>query len=475
MKKKEKKENLSKERHTASWIRLAVSAVFYMAFCFIFGVQMGADSRGYINMVSAREPVYPLFLWALRSVFGEASYLGIVILLQNILMAFAVWWSTEEIGKRFRLPGFVLAGMLAVHFGVACICQFLAERGAIYSNMIMTEGLTISLWLIFMILMFRAVLDRDGKAWILALLLAAVMMDTRKQMAVGYITICAAMFFGRMGKEAPGKYWKGLLVTVCGCVLSILLAMGGTRLYNYVLRGNFAQNTRDMNLVLTTTLYAADKEDASRIEEEAVRELFLLTMDKLEETESNYRFAGKGWRALEAHYEDHFDVITIDTTGDLYIDYAVERGFAKGIEAEQEADRMSAVIVRSLFADNIGTYLRIYEASILNGLINTVAKRSSLLDWYALAAYIGYIVLMLLCLRKEACRTEGMVGVFVLLAILVNVGVAAALIFCQTRYMIYNMALFYVAGILMLWKLIAAAREDREAEKREKGKLWTWN
>ncbi|MBO6299782.1 MAG: hypothetical protein J6N53_13155 [Lachnospiraceae bacterium] len=46
-----------------------------------------------------------------------------------------------------------------------------------------------------------------------------------------------------------------------------------------------------------------------------------------------------------------------------------------------------------------------------------------------------------------------MVGLFVLLAILVNVGVAAALIFCQTRYMIYNMALFYVAGILMLWKV----------------------
>ena len=460
MDKKEKDKKID-----ARWIRLACCVVFYLAFCFVFGVQMGADSRGYINMVSAREPVYPLFLWAFRSLFGENLYLWIVIILQNLIRAVAVWWSTEELGKRFSLPGIVQAGMIGVHFGVACICQFLAERGAIYSNMIMTEGITISMWLFFMILLFRAVLDRDKKAAVVALLLAAVMMDTRKQMAVGYITICAAMFFGRMGKETPGRYWKGLLVTVCGCVLSILLAMGGTRLYNYVLRGNFAQNTRDMNLVLTTTLYAADKEDATLIEEESVRELFVLTMEKLEETESNYRFAGSGWRALEEHYENHFDVITIDTTGHLYIDYAVERGFAEGIEAEQEADRMSAVIVRSLFADNLGTYLRIYGASILNGLINTVAKRSSLLDWYALAAYIGYIALMLMCLRKEACRTEGMVGVFVLLAVLINVGVAAALIFCQTRYMIYNMALFYVAGILMLWKIIAAIR-GTEKQKR---------
>ena len=438
---------------------------FYLAFCFVFGVQMGADSRGYINMVSAREPVYPLFLWAFRSLFGENLYLWIVIILQNLIMAVAVWWSTEELGKRFSLPGIVQAGMIGVYFGVACICQFLAERGAIYSNMIMTEGITISMWLFFMGLVFRVVLDENKKALVAALLLAAVMMDTRKQMAVGYITICAAMFFGRMGKDALKEYLKKLVIVVCGCVLSLVLALGGTRLYNFVLRGDFVQNTRDMNLVLTTTLYAADKEDATLIEEESVRELFVLTMEKLEETESNYRFAGSGWRALEEHYENHFDVITIDTTGHLYIDYAVERGFAEGIEAEQEADRMSAVIVRSLFADNLGTYLRIYGASILNGLINTVAKRSSLLDWYALAAYIGYIALMLMCLRKEACRTEGMVGVFVLLAVLINVGVAAALIFCQTRYMIYNMALFYVAGILMLWKIIAAIR-GTEKQKR---------
>ena len=465
MNKKEKRENFSKERHTAAWIRLAVCVVFYMVFCFIFGVQMGADSRGYINMVSAREPVYPLFLWAFRSLFGEKLYLWIVIVLQNLIMAVAVWWSTEEIGERFSLPGIVQAGMIGVHFGVACICQFLAERGAIYSNMIMTEGITISMWLFFMGLVFRAVLDENKKALVIALLLAAFMMDTRKQMAVGYITICAAVFFGRMGKDALKEYLKKLVIVVCGCVLSLVLALGGTRLYNFVLRGDFVQNTRDMNLVLTTTLYAADKEDAILIEEESVRELFVLTMEKLEETESNYRFAGSGWRALEEHYENHFDVITIDTTGHLYIDYAVERGFAEGIEAEQEADRMSAVIVSSLFADNLGTYLRIYGASFLNGLINTVAKRSSLLDWYALIVYIAYIALMIMCFRKEECRAAGMAGLFVLLAILVNVGAAAALIFCQTRYMIYNMALFYVAGILMLWKIIAAIR-GTEKQKR---------
>ena len=73
--------NIKDKKLDSSRIRLVCCIAFYLAFCFVFGVQMGADSRGYINMVSAREPVYPLFLWAFRSLFGENLYLWIVIIL----------------------------------------------------------------------------------------------------------------------------------------------------------------------------------------------------------------------------------------------------------------------------------------------------------------------------------------------------------------------------------------------------------
>ena len=47
------------------------------------------------------------------------------------------------------------------------------------------------------------------------------------------------------------------------------------------------------------------------------------------------------------------------------------------------------------------------------------------------------------------------IGGLVLLSIFFNVGLVSLVIFCQTRYTIYNMALFYIALILMLnewWK-----------------------
>lgn len=441
------------------WLPLAVCLLFYVAMCLIYGPQLGADSNGYIHMISAREPVYPLFLMVFRTVFGEAHYLYAVAFAQNLLMAFAVWYLTMYLRRRFAWKEWMTYAMIAMHFAVALLCQFAAGRASIYPNSILTEGVTLSLWLIFITFLLKALWEEQMRHAAYALLLAAVMMDVRKQMAVGYIVLFGTLLFGWIGQKG---YFKRM-AAVAGMILcSILLALGGTRLYNYVMRGDFTQNTRDMNLVLTTSLYIADKEDAALIGEPAVQELFRQVIDILEEKECNYRFAKPGWRNLEAHYGAHYDKITIDTTGPMFIEYAMEQGFAEGLEAEKEADRMSGVIVSSLLADNLGTYLKVYLASVGNGLINSVAKRNAWLDWYALAAYLVYLGLMAACLLKKETRRAGLFGLTVCISIGVNVGVTAALIFCQTRYMIYNMALFYMAGVLMLYECAMRRKGNKE-------------
>lgn len=428
---------------------LVVCLIFYVTMCFIYGPQLGADSNGYIHMISAREPVYPLFLMIFRAVFGEPRYLYAVAFVQNLLMAYAVWYLTMYLRQKYAWKEWMTYVMIAMHFAVALLCQFAAGRASIYPNSILTEGITLSLWLIFITFLLKALWEKHMRYVLYALILAAIMMDVRKQMAVSYIVLFGTLLLGWIGQKG---YFKRMAAVVGMILCSILLALGGTRLYNYVMRGEFTQNTRDMNLVLTTSLYIADKEDAALIKEPVVRELFRQVMEILEEKECNYRFAKPGWRNLEAHYGAHYDKITIDTTGPMFIEYAMEQGFAEGLEAEQEADRMSGVIVSSLLTDNIGTYIKVYLSSVGNGLINSVAKRNSLLDWYALCAYLIYSGLMVVCLLKQETRRAGLFGMTVFISIGVNVGVTAALIFCQTRYMIYNMALFYMAGVLMLYE-----------------------
>ena len=71
----------------------------------------------------------------------------------------------------------------------------------------------------------------------------------------------------------------------------------------------------------------------------------------------------------------------------------------------------------------------------------------------AAVIYLLYIVLLGYTLKKNGLNKYSLFGIFVLLAVLANIGLVSLVIFCQTRYTIYNMALFYVAGFLMLYNL----------------------
>ena len=441
-------------------IRCIVCLIFYASFCFIFGPVLGADSRGYINMIAAREPLYPLILAFFRLIFPESIYLNAVVLFQNILQAFAVCFCVEFFKKRFELNEAVTVLMYIIHFGVAVMCQFISERGAVYSNMIMTEGITMSLWIIFITLLIKAVLDDSKMAYVFVMVVLTLMMAARKQMAVGYIVTMAAVVLCRIGRDNIKKYLTRAVLVAAGLGLSVLLVFGIMGVYNFALRGKFAKNTRDMNLVLTTTLYVADRDDAKLIDDDAAKALFSETMSILDKNGSNISYAGSGWESLAEHYEYHYDLITIDTTKDLFEEYARNEGYSDEMEIQAEADRLSGVIVRSLVVDNLGKYVKIYISSVLTGLVNTVAHKSTLLNIYAFVVYVTAIVMIVLCYFKKELRDTSDTALIVTGAILVNVGVTAALIFCQSRYMIYNMALFYMVLLLMFVKMFFGKRKD---------------
>ena len=441
-------------------IRCIVCLIFYASFCFIFGPVLGADSRGYINMIAAREPLYPLILAFFRLIFPGSIYLNAVVLFQNILQAFAVCFCVEFFKKRFELNEAVTVLMYIIHFGVAVMCQFISERGAVYSNMIMTEGITMSLWIIFITLLIKAVLDDSKMAYVFVMVVLTLMMAARKQMAVGYIVTMAAVVLCRIGRDNIKKYLTRAVLVAAGLGLSVLLVFGIMGVYNFALRGKFAKNTRDMNLVLTTTLYVADRDDAKLIDDDAAKALFSETMSILDKNGSNISYAGSGWESLAEHYEYHYDLITIDTTKDLFEEYARNEGYSDEMEIQAEADRLSGVIVRSLVVDNLGKYVKIYISSVLTGLVNTVAHKSTLLNIYAFVVYVTAIVMIVLCYFKKELRDTSDTALIVTGAILVNVGVTAALIFCQSRYMIYNMALFYMVLLLMFVKMFLGKRKD---------------
>lgn len=141
-------------------IVLALSFGFYLFFAFFDGAVICVDSPSYITMDSSREPLYPLLLAVFRRIFQGVSgefYLSVTAVFQSILAALSVFLLEEYIRKTMHLSKLCASFVLVIPMSVSLLCRFAAKRGSMYSNSILTEGIVISLFLIF----FRFLIEYD--------------------------------------------------------------------------------------------------------------------------------------------------------------------------------------------------------------------------------------------------------------------------------------------------------------------------
>lgn len=127
-------------------------------------------------------------------------------------------------------------------------------------------------------------------------------------------------------------------------------------------------------------------------------------------------------------------------------------GFIDYIPENVESDRIAATIVKSLLPAVLGRWLYDYLALVCYGLIRSIAVVHPLLNWYALTAYLAYIVLAALAWRKIQFQ-RGLAGGISLLAVFANVFATSMIIMCLSRYVIYGLPLFYVSGLMLLYEL----------------------
>lgn len=144
---------------------LAVSLGFYLFFAFYDGPVWCKDSLSYATMDLTREPLYPTFLWIFRRMFGEESYLVPVVFVQSLLAAYATWKLAVTV-KRDKGNSNILA-LLSVlfQFGVTILCRFVAARRSSYICSIMTEGLGLSLYVLFIVQLYRYMMEEKKEIW----------------------------------------------------------------------------------------------------------------------------------------------------------------------------------------------------------------------------------------------------------------------------------------------------------------------
>ncbi len=431
-----------------SWL---LPVLFFAALWLLGTTGIYNDSNQYIAMHIHREPLYSFFLWIFRSLFGETKYLDIVRFLQNGLAAFSVIWLAESLKKRFGFGQWMETLVCLILLAPHIITPVFSASGLVLSNGVISEALGLPLFYLFTAQCMKMVYTRQRGAALSSLLLSLFLSLVRGQMM--FTILLWLVFAGAVVIVEKKKLAKRLLI----CVVCTALAFGTRTLlvksYNLVFNGYFINNTFGSVGLLANILYAADEEDAKRIADQDARVMFELSYRLAKEQGATYQDAPEGFFNRAAHLEKWHDAIKFEMIEEPWRQLHDREGFIDYIPENVESDRIAATIVKSLLPAVLGRWLYNYLALACYGLIRSIAVVHPLLNWYALTAYLAYIVLAALAWRKNHNSNAVWLAAFSLLAVLANVFATSMIIMCLSRYVIYGLPLFYVSGLMLLYEL----------------------
>lgn len=439
-----------------SWL---LPVLFFAALWLLGTTGIYNDSNQYIAMHIHREPLYSFFLWIFRSLFGETKYLDIVRFLQNGLAAFSVIWLAESLKKRFGFGQWMETLVCLILLAPHIITPVFSASGLVLSNGVISEALGLPLFYLFTAQCMKMVYTRQRGAALSSLLLSLFLSLVRGQMM--FTILLWLVFAGAVVIVEKKKLAKRLLI----CVVCTGLAFGTRTLlvksYNLVFNGYFINNTFGSVGLLANILYAADEEDAERIADQDARVMFELSYRLAKEQGATYQDAPEGFFNRAAHLEKWHDAIKFEMIEEPWRQLHDREGFIDYIPENVESDRIAATIVKSLLPAVLGRWLYDYLALACYGLIRSIAVVHPLLNWYALTAYLAYIVLAALAWRKNHNSNAVWLAAFSLLAVLANVFATSMIIMCLSRYVIYGLPLFYVSGLMLLYELAGGKTAHR--------------
>jgi hypothetical protein len=411
-----------------------------------------SDTYQYENQMVMREPGYALLIQFLNFISPE-NYYWIIIIFQNILAIITNTAVIAYMRKRFclNIPMsllFVLI-LLAPHI----MTPVFSSTHLILTNSLMTEGITFSLYPLAIISLIEAIWERKplGRKSILTISLFGIMSLIRGQMMVLFVVWLVVM--GIIAIANKSRLVWILIIFLFAFVARTYLI----RTYNYLENGLFVDTASGSAMSFANVLYVADRSDGEAIDDLELRDIFYEMYDGADAEQLNYKYAPSGLLQRAAYHELCHEELNFTYFSESARSYIGEK---KGIyadryqelmiEIDSVADELSSYLMPKVF----GRYIRNYLAIISLGFVRTIAYEKGFLPLYVIFAYILAIVLTFILWKRNHSSKSAIFMAVVLLTIVGNVCATALMIQCISRYMIYNLPLFYMALLLEIKELI---------------------
>ena len=427
-----------------------VFAVFF-GFLLITGEpQYLGDSFQHEMQFVTREPVYALLIQFLRFLSPEHHY-ELIILVQNILAIVANTIFVCVLRRLLNLKWYMLPVMIVILLAPHIMTPLASASGMVITNSLLSEGISYSLYLFFILHILKAVWSRNilGKDSLFAFFWAIGVSLVRGQ----FMVLILVWFLAMAIIAFLQKKWKQIAIFVV--MLAVAFVGRGllVKTYNYCEQGLFVDTASGKAMSVANVLYVADREDGEAITDEGLRELFYEIYDRAYADGMNYQFSPDGLLARAAHHEECHDSLNFDYFAIAAKEYVTE---TTGVTVEDyqlmmvEVDKVASALMSELLPQVVVKYAYNYVAMVLMGFVRSVAMVHPIFNWYALAIYLIAMILTIFVWVKKHDSKAAPFMALVLLMITGNVTGTSLMIQCISRYMLYNLPLFYLAGLLLL-------------------------
>lgn len=503
------------------YISLAVLAL--VAFLFFGGSEyvLFDDSPSYmrIKRIEGVMPIYPFFLLLNQYLFGLERYLNAVVIEQTFFAAICLILFTKMVRDEFDLNYW--ESYLVFFLSLLPFTTEMPQSMA--TQQILTEGLSYSLFYLFMIILLKAVWTKKFTWFAGSVGMVVILAMLRSQLQILF-GVCGVIFFYIIcRRKLHGKkifllirVAVGIIGCLCICFFGIFTVSRITDKYmdtirtnerlsmfvmkiqspeayeEYVLSqtdgesastedsaGEYAQElsieelaytklitSQYVSLIFSRGMYEADREDVELFEEEAVRGLYKELYEAVDAKGERYVYANPGlwmWRDIVGGIGQVGKTCLMIPSA-YYVANYPELVLSDHFGETRNAHLIlvGVTLIKAHFGRFIYHTLMLLPQAFICTVFFQIASIYLLCHLITLFLYLSALALMIwgYADKKVADKDAEFMAV-VLGSNVVMVVIISLVFFGQQRYLVYNFGIFYIAYYLLLRALWKCHIRDR--------------
>lgn len=429
---------------------VAVSVFLGIAFLFMFllkGYGGAGDSESYLTMGITREPVYPLLLWLLQAFWGVDNFFIPLAFIQNVLAAVSCMLLTHYFGAKIfhsNIGKWIAAVILLMPY---LMTPIFSRTHLVMTNKVMSEGITLPAYYLFVLFLLKMIYEEiKVKHMVISSIIVLFLVLTRGQLLPAIIILAIVLCVDMIRKKTYRKLWIPMILAIGIYCCSSLI----TGIYHYCNSGVFTATASSKPMILANALYVSVPEDGLKIKNPDIKAIFDRTYAELDKNRMLAKYADGSLIDKARYHEACHDSISFDYFELIKNDIFVDRMGSNYTEYMIVQDEIAGELTKELLTHNYGRYLKNYIAVCSLGFVRSIAIDKSILPYYALVMYVVGIMCIIVIWEKRGFTNSLFFFIMTYIMIIGFVMSTSLILQCITRYMIYNLPFFYLAGLAVL-------------------------